>query len=236
MAHLIIRSRQRHARRRTQERHPRAPHRRRRLWPALLAVLLLPALLLAYVLLSTEPLRYNEPADVPAERVAVVFGAGLRPDGTPSPMLADRVDAAIQLYRLGRVQKLLMTGDNSHTDYNEVAAMQRYAEQRGVAAQDITLDYAGFSTYESCYRARAIFGVQKAVLVTQQYHLPRAVYTCRQLGVEAVGLGTPDWGRYPERVLLPYTLREAAATLNALVALHLTHPAPTFLGKFEGIS
>ena len=236
MAHLIIRSRQRHARRQTPQRHPRASHRPRHLWRALLALLLLPVLLLGYVLLSTEPVRYNEPAQVPAERVAVVFGAGLRRDGTPSLMLADRVDAAVQLYRLGRVQKLLMTGDNSSTDYNEVAAMRRYAEQAGVAPQDITLDYAGFSTYESCYRARAIFGVQKAILVTQQYHLPRAVYTCRQLGVEAVGLGTPDWGRYPERVILPYTRREAAATLNALVALHVTHPAPTFLGKFEGIS
>lgn len=225
----------RHLGRTPSQRQTRAP--RRPGWlPALLALPLLPALLLGYVLLSTGPLRYSEPADVPAERVAVIFGAGLRPDGTPSPMLADRVQAAVQLYRLGRVQKLLMTGDNSSTDYNEVAAMQHYAEQQGVAAGDITLDYAGFSTYESCYRARAIFGVRQAVLVTQQYHLPRALYTCRQLGVEAVGLGTPDWGRYPDRVILPYTLREAAATLNALVALHLTHPAPTFLGKFEGIS
>lgn len=229
-------TRARHPARTPSQRQTRTPRWPRRLWPALLALLLLPILLIGYVLLSTRRLCYSQPADVPAQRVAVVFGAGLRPDGTPSPMLADRVQAAAQLYRLGRVQKLLLTGDNSSTDYNEVAAMQHYAEQQGVAARDITLDYAGFSTYESCYRARAIFGVRQAVLVTQQYHLPRAVYTCRQLGIKAVGLGTPDWGRYPGWVILPYTLREAAATLNALVALHLTHPIPTFLGKFEGIS
>ncbi|GAB4209960.1 MAG: ElyC/SanA/YdcF family protein [Roseiflexaceae bacterium] len=201
----------------------------------LLAALILPPIAIAYVSFSTARLRYTTPAEVPPARVAVVFGAGLRPNGTPSPMLADRIAAAAELYKLGRVKKLLMTGDNSSTNYNEVGAMRDYAEGLGVAPEDITLDYAGFSTYESCYRASAIFGVDQAVLVTQRYHLPRAVYTCRHLGIDAVGLGTPDWGRYPDRVIGPYTLREFAATLNALVAVHLTHPAPTFLGPFEGI-
>ncbi len=201
----------------------------------LLVALTVPPLSIAYVSLSTARLRYNTPADVPPARVALVFGAGLRPNGTPSPMLADRIAAAADLYRLGRVEKLLMTGDNSSKEYNEVAAMRDYAESLGVAPEDITLDYAGFSTYESCYRAGAIFGVAQAVLVTQSYHLPRAVYTCRQLGIEAVGLGTPDWGRYADWVMGPYTLREFAATLNALVAVHFTHPSPTFLGPFEGI-
>ncbi|HEU4326614.1 MAG TPA: ElyC/SanA/YdcF family protein [Roseiflexaceae bacterium] len=202
----------------------------------LLAALIVPPIAIAYVSLSTARLRYSAPADVPPARVALVFGAGLRPNGTPSPMLADRIAAAAELYRLGRVEKLLMTGDNSSKEYNEVGAMRDYAESLGVAPEDITLDYAGFSTYESCYRAGAIFGVGQAVLVTQSYHLPRAVYTCRQLGIDAVGLGTPDWGRYPDRVIGPYTLREFAATLNALVAVHLTHPSPTFLGPFEGIT
>ncbi|MCC6629397.1 MAG: YdcF family protein, partial [Chloroflexi bacterium] len=164
------------------------------------------------------------------------FGAGVRPDGTPSPMLADRIQAAVRLYQTGRVQKLLMTGDNGQPDYNEVAAMRRAAIAAGVPAADITLDHAGFSTYESCYRAAAIFGVREAVLVTQGFHMARAIYTCRQLGVDAVGLGTPDWGVYSPQLMATYTLRETLATLNALWQVHLTQPAPTYLGRFEGIA
>jgi vancomycin permeability regulator SanA len=200
------------------------------------ATILLALLLVAAVGGTTSGRLYQTPAEVPPARVAVVFGAGLRPDGTPTPMLADRIQAAVDLYHAGRVHKLLMTGDNSRGDYNEVAAMRRYAEQRGVPAADITLDYAGFSTYESCYRAQAIFGVTQAVLVTQRYHLPRAVYTCLHLGIDATGLGTPDWEVYPQRLMLTYSAREALATLNALWQVHVTRPAPTFLGPYEGIA
>jgi vancomycin permeability regulator SanA len=150
-------------------------------------------------------------------------------------MLADRVGAAAELYRLGRVQKLLMTGDNSRVDYDEVSAMRSYAADLGVPEGDITLDYAGFRTYDSCYRARAIFGVEQAILITQRYHLPRAVYTCRQMGVEALGLGTPDWGVYSEALLVQYSMREALATAQALWEVHISHPLPMFLGPFEGI-
>lgn len=194
------------------------------------------ALLLAllYTGAATAPFRYRDAATVPAERVAVVFGAGVRGD-SPSRILRERIDAAVSLYRLGRVGKLLMTGDNSRADYDEVTVMARYAESLGVPPADITLDYAGFSTYESCYRLRPIFGVTRAVLVTQSYHLPRAVYTCRALGVEAVGLGVPDWGRYADALIARYTAREALATTKALLDVHLTRPLPTFLGPFEGI-
>jgi len=195
-----------------------------------------PPTLVAYVAASTSPHRYTDPAEVPAEPVALVFGAGVRRDGTPSPMLADRVQTAVQLYQMGRVRKILMTGDNSQVEYNEVAAMQQYAEDRGVPAGDITLDYAGFSTYESCYRARVIFGVEQAVLITQQFHLPRAVYTCRHLGIDAVGLGTPDWEAYSSKVISFYTMREFLATLKALWQVHITRPLPTFLGPYEGIT
>lgn len=202
------------------------------------AVLLGPLLLAAaaaFTAAATSGWRYSSPNTLPAERVAIVFGAGVRPDGRLSRMLADRVNGAVELYRLGRVQKLLMTGDNSRVEYDEVTAMKRYAVGRGVLENDITLDYAGFSTYESCYRARAIFGVTEAVLVTQRYHLPRAVYTCRQLGVDAVGLGTQDWGVYPEALLAVYTARESLATVKALWDVHITRPPPTFLGPFEGL-
>lgn len=208
---------------------------RRPLLLLLLGALLLPPLLVGFVAARTASYRYSDLASVPAERVAIVFGAGVRPDGRLTRMLSDRVNAAIDLYRQGQVEKLLMTGDNSRATYDEVTAMQNFALARGVPAADITLDYAGFSTYESCYRARAIFGVERAVLVTQRFHLARAVYTCRTLGVAAVGLGTQDWGAYRESLLVQYTLRESLATLKALWEVHVTRPLPTFLGPFEGI-
>lgn len=196
--------------------------------------LLLPIAAVLYVRAATAPFRFDAPANVPTERVVVVFGAGVRGE-RPTRILAERIQAAVELYRLGRVSKLLMTGDNSRADYDEVTVMGRYAESLGVPPDDITLDYAGFSTYESCYRLRPIFGVERAVLVTQSFHLPRAVYTCRALGVEAVGLGAADWGRYSPLLLARYSVREALATTKALVDVHLTQPLPTFLGPFEGI-
>ncbi|MCU0494115.1 MAG: YdcF family protein [Chloroflexaceae bacterium] len=203
----------------------------------LLVLLLIIAVLLGvtYVVETTRGYRFTQAAAVPNERVALVFGAGVRANGQPSPMLADRLDAAVALYKQGQVQKLLMSGDNSRQDYNEVEAMRRYAVAQGVPAEAITLDYAGFSTYETCYRAQAIFGVQQAVLVTQRYHLPRAVYTCRALGVEAVGLGTSDWDRFNRVLMMRYGLRESLAILNALWEVHVSRPLPTFLGPFEGL-
>ena len=200
-----------------------------------LAVSVLLLALIWQVSAVTRSDRYNSVADVPARRVALVFGAGVRPDGRLTRILAERVDAAVDLYQTGRVQKLLMTGDNGQPEYDEVTAMQRYAVARGVPEGDITLDHAGFSTYESCYRAHEIFGLNEAVLVTQSFHLPRAVYTCRQLGVDAVGLGTPDWGNYRGALLVRYSVRESLATLKALWDVHIARPLPTFLGPFEGI-
>ena len=200
-----------------------------------LSAALTPLMLNYYVNAVTSSRRYTDISQVPEEDVAVVFGAGVWEDGSPTPMLADRVQAAVDLYKEGRVRKVLMTGDNSSEDYNEVKAMQEYAAERGVPAKDIQLDYAGFSTYESCYRAKEIFGVKQAVLITQSYHLPRAVYTCRQLGVDAVGLGTPDWEKYRDRSMMRYAGREVLAVIKALWEVHVTRPEPTFLGPFEGI-
>jgi vancomycin permeability regulator SanA len=212
---------------------------RRRLPLILLGILVLttiiPWVASFYVRRMTVRWRYEVVQQVPIERVAIVFGAGVWADGTPTPMLADRITAAVELYRLGRVQKILMTGDNSTIYYDEVTTMKRYAIDLGVPDTAITLDYAGFSTYESCYRARDIFGIKKAVLVTQRFHLPRAVYTCRQLGVDAVGLATPDWETYGRDLIQYYNLREMLAAVKALMELHVLHPVPTFLGPFEGI-
>jgi vancomycin permeability regulator SanA len=125
------------------------------------AGIITPVALNYYVDVMASGDRYNRAEAVPTKPVAVVFGAGVWTDGTPSPMLADRVSASVELYKQGKVQKILMTGDNSKPDYDEVTAMQRFAVEKGVPEKDITLDYAGFSTYESCYRAKEIQDLRK---------------------------------------------------------------------------
>lgn len=193
---------------------------------ALVAVALTPLLLVAYVQAATILRSYDDPANVPVEPLAIVFGAGIRGGGNLTPMLADRVLAATNLYRAGKVRKLLMSGDNISPDYDEVTPMRRFAMARGVPAGDILLDREGLSTYESCYRARTVYGIKQAVLVTQRFHLPRALYTCLQLGVDVVGLGTPDWGIYSDSLMMSYSVRESLASLKALWELHVSYPAP----------
>ncbi|HEY9809923.1 MAG TPA: ElyC/SanA/YdcF family protein [Halomicronema sp.] len=194
-----------------------------------LGVGIVPILLNVYVMAITAKWRFTNITTVPVEDIAIIFGAGVWEDGTPSPMLAQRVQAGVDLYSQGKVKKLLMTGDNSSEDYNEVRAMQVYAERQGVPVENITLDYAGFSTYESCYRARVVFGVKRAILITQRYHLPRAVYTGRLLGVEAVGFGTPDWGVFETYSMFLYSTREFFSVIKALLQVHIIKPKPTFL-------
>lgn len=172
-------------------------------------------------------------AEVPPRRVAIVFGAGLWRDGTATPVLHDRVETAAQLYFAGRVEKLLMSGDNRFENYNEPAVMREVALSLGVPDQAIVLDYAGRRTYDTCYRAEAIFGVEQAVLVTQAFHLPRALYTCNKLGVLAVGVPA-DLRVYRRSSQLIWNLRETLATLAAVWDVNVTHPLPV-LGDKEPI-
>lgn len=193
---------------------------------------------------SASPYLSDDPTTVPERPVAIVFGAGLEPDGSPSMALRDRLDGAVAAFEAGRVPHLLMTGDNSSTQYDEVTAMRDYVVARGVPAEAVTRDYAGFDTYDSCYRARDVFGVRAAVLITQDYHLPRAVYVCRALGIDAVGLQIPDWQHHPERMswawpgdmARSYTVREWVARLKAVQETAITHPEPQFLGPYEGLT
>ena len=126
--------------------------------------------------------------NLPHNHVALVFGAGLNGEGGPSAILYDRVATAADLYKAKKVDKLLMTGDNSETSYNEVEVMRRTAVSLGVPDKDIILDYAGFNTWDSCYRAREVFSLKSATLVTQKFHLPRALHSCNYLGVKSVGV------------------------------------------------
>jgi vancomycin permeability regulator SanA len=170
---------------------------------------------------------------VPVHRVAIVFGAGLWRDGSPTPVLYDRVATAAQLYFSGRVEKLLMSGDNRVVEYNEPQSMKDYAVSLGVPAEAIVLDYAGRRTYDSCYRAQAIFGLEEAILVTQRFHLPRALYTCNQLGLDSVGVEA-DLRAYRRSSMLYWSMRELLATAAALWDLHVSHPVPV-LGDREPI-
>ncbi|MEO5950898.1 MAG: ElyC/SanA/YdcF family protein, partial [Chloroflexia bacterium] len=126
--------------------------------------------------------QWDDP-NLPDNHVAIVFGAGLNQAGGPSAFLYDRVATAADLYKEGKVQKLLMTGDNSTVNYNEVGVMRDTAVSLGVPDRDIVLDYAGFNSWDSCYRAREVFGLQSATLVTQKFHLPRALFGCNHLNV-----------------------------------------------------
>lgn len=156
----------------------------------------------------------------------LVLGAGIRADGSPTPMLKDRLDTAIEVYKSGAAPKLLMSGDHSREDYDEVQTMKDYAIDKGVPSEDIFMDHAGFSTYESLYRARDIFQAQNIVIVTQKYHLYRALYTAEALSLQALGVpaDTKTYGGQTYR-----DLREILAR-NKDFLTSIYKPKPTYLG------
>ncbi len=213
---------------------PTRPPRRRRLlgllvWtPLLLVVLGLGPILIELV--ATNSQRHSTVAEVPDAPVAIVLGAGLDGAGRPSPFLALRLDAAIDLYRAGTVRALLMSGDNSTSDYDEVEAMSHYALAHGVPSAAVVSDHAGFDTYSSCYRAKSVWGIDHAVIVTQAFHLPRAVWLCNRLGVQTSGLVASDGGSTSTS---DYGwLREIPAAAKANVDL-IVGRVPTFPGPRE---
>jgi len=166
---------------------------------------------------------YADVESVPSRPVAVVFGAGYWPNGTLSNILLDRVETAVRLYETGKVEKLLFSGDNRVVEYNEPAKMLEYALSRGVPREDIVLDYAGRRTYDTCYRAKEIFQVQEVILVTQRYHLPRALLTCRGLGMDAIGVKAD---RLAYIRIFWYWVREIPALWQAWFDVHIGHPLP----------
>jgi SanA protein len=171
--------------------------------------------------------------NVPAERVAIVFGAGLQRDGSAGPVLRDRVETAVQLYQQGKVRKLLMSGDNRFVNYNEPEAMRQYAIDLGAPDEDIVLDYAGRRTYDTCYRANAIFQVDSAILVTQSFHLPRALFLCNSFGVQSTGVEANN--TYFRKISrLYWNTRELFATVQSVWDVRVSKPLPV-LGDPEPI-
>lgn len=202
-----------------------------------LIILFLAALILAGtpVILAELYTRNHlfPPETVPPSRIAIVFGAGLQRDGTPSAVLRDRVEMAAQLYHQGKVEKLLMSGDNRFVEYNEPGSMRDYAIGLGIPSEDIVLDYAGRRTYDTCYRAIHIFGVRDAILVTQRFHLARALFTCNNLGVRSNGVAA-DNRYYLRRSRAFWQLREIMATPVAAWEVWFLRPLPV-LGQPEPI-
>ena len=160
---------------------------------------------------------YGE-ADVPALRVGLVLGAQVKPDGTPSGFLAARLDLAKRLYDAGRIQTIIVSGNHTADEYNEPVAMLNYLTRAGVPAERVITDPGGFDTYQSCLRARQIYGLTQVIMVTQSYHLPRAVATCRALGIDAIGVGD-DSARQYRVSWWRGTIRDQLACVKTIVDL-----------------
>ena len=188
---------------------------------------LLVVLAIGWVRWSTRSAVYGVD-DVPNAPVAIVLGAGLHPDGTPSEYLEARLRDAAALYRHHKVRAILVSGDNSRKDYDEVGAMASWLRHHHVPGVKVVQDHAGFDTYDSCQRARRVFGVDHAIVVTQGFHVHRAVFLCRQAGIETVGVASVAHGGNPK----VNAIRELPASVKAAWDA-VRDPGPRYLGKHE---
>ena len=168
-----------------------------------------------------------EEASVLEADCIIILGAGVRDDGSPSHMLEDRLLRGIEVYEAGASTKILMSGDHGREEYDEVNTMKNFAILRGVDSENIFMDHAGFSTYESMYRAKEIFGVKKVVVITQGYHLYRALYIANSLGLDAYGVSA-DLRTYRGQEY--FNFREAIARIKDFFTV-IVRPEPTYLGE-----
>lgn len=173
----------------------------------------------------------DEAAAIENADCIMVLGCGVY-DDRPTPLLADRLQRGVELYQAGASPKLLMTGDHGRIDYDEVNIMKGYALDAGIKTEDVFMDHAGFSTYESMCRAKEVFGVKKMIIVTQGYHLSRAVYIARMLGIEAYGVAS-DYRSFGGQFYRD--CREVLARVKDLF-VGIVQPAPTYLGEMIPIS
>jgi vancomycin permeability regulator SanA len=209
-----------------------APFKRLRAWLLRLAIggTLLSGLLIAPLVVFKLAGRTSVTSveDAPTRDVALVLGAGITARGVPSSVLEQRVQTAVALYKAGKVRKLLMSGDNSITSYDEVTAMKVSATKLGVEQDDILLDYAGFRTLDSCVRLRKVFGQRSALVVSQGFHLPRTLHLCRWAGINVTGVEAPDDRGRSRRMISG--LREIPASMAAWFDCHVFGRQPKFLG------
>ena len=176
---------------------------------------------------------YVTPDTAPVSDAVMVLGALVYGDGTPSPVLQDRLLFAYELYRAGRAKKILVSGDHGARDYDEVNAMKNFLIAKGVPGEDIFMDHAGFNTYDSMYRAKEIFGVRTLLVSTQEFHMGRALYIARKLGMDAYGYASPD--RYVYSITR-LRQRESLARIKAFIDVELLRRKPKFGGDLIPIS
>lgn len=170
-------------------------------------------------------LTRTEVADnLPPRAVALVFAAGMKTDDGMSDLQAERVKRAVELYREGKAQILVMTGDDGRFRVDEVSSMRQYALSNGVPTSSVFVDPHGYRTYESCRRAREVYGFREALAVSQAFHLPRIAYLCRHFGVDIVGVPAPLRVSFPMR--MKTYLREIGARAKAWVDINFWHPRP----------
>ena len=208
-----------------------SPNKKKRVLRAISALIILAVALpltMNYVVMATTQSRIitpTEAAKLDADAI-LVLGARVWGNGQPSGILKDRINTGVDLYEAGASDRLLMSGDHGQDDYDEVNAMKDYAIERGVDPDVIFMDHAGFSTYESLYRARDVFQIKTVVIVSQQYHLYRALYIARALGLDAYGVScdTRDYNSY-----LLFDFRETLARCKDFL-YSIFQPLPTYLG------
>lgn len=167
---------------------------------------------------------FSVPTEISPGKTAIVLGASAK-NFYPSPVLKDRIEAAVDLYKQGKVENILMSGDNRFNNYNEPEVMTRYATKLGVPVNKIYRDYAGRRTYDTCFRAKHIFQIKEAILVTSKFHLPRTLYTCEQLGIKVDGF-YHDNRNYYWSTYLSWQLRETIATSVAWVNINIVSSQP----------
>lgn len=180
--------------------------------------------------LLTRAHIHNDVAGLSSAQAVLILGAGVYSNKTLTPILQDRVDTAISVYKQGLATKILVSGDNSKLSYNEVVPVHEYLVSAGIPASDIFLDYAGFDTYDSMYRARTIFQVESVIVVTQAFHLPRAVYIAQALGIKAQGIETQG----TDGTSMNY-LREVPADIKAFIDIAFKSK-PTYEGEIIPIT
>lgn len=181
-----------------------------------------------YVVDGAGPLMRRSAGECAPAQAAVLLGAGVYSGKRVSPVVYDRIIAAVELYRAGRVGKILVTGDHGTPYYDEVNTIHHWLRKKEVPERDIFTDYAGFSTYDSMVRAREVFAVESAILVTQEYHLPRALHIASSLGIKAQGL-VADRREY--RHIARYTAREIPARVKDFFYAEVLKPVPRYLGR-----
>jgi SanA protein len=181
------------------------------------------------VITGADAYIYTDISTAPKSQAAMVLGAKVYGQGNLSVFASDRADAAVALYKAGKVKKILVSGDHGHDQYDEVNTIRNYILKTGISPQDVFMDHAGFDTYSSMYRARDVFKVKSLVICTQRFHLDRAVFLARSMGIEATGL-VADNSTYGNIENTYNETREKGARVKAFFAAKITHPEPHFLG------